>query len=58
MKREAYERQEGICVACEEHFDIKEMEADHITPWDEGGKTNAENCQVLCKDCNRKKSKK
>lgn len=58
MKREAYERQEGICVACEEHFDIKEMEADHITPWSEGGKTNAENCQVLCKDCNRKKSKK
>jgi 5-methylcytosine-specific restriction endonuclease McrA len=34
------------------------MEADHITPWHEGGKTNAENCQMLCKDDNRRKSGK
>ena len=58
MKREAYERQKGICVKCQEHFEIGEMEADHITPWHEGGKTNAENCQMLCKDCNRRKSGK
>lgn len=32
------------------------MEADHITPWHEGGKTNEENCQMLCKTCNRTKS--
>ena len=31
-------------------------EADHITPWSEGGKTNEENCQVLCRECNRRKS--
>ncbi len=24
------------------------MEADHITPWSKGGKTIAENCQMLC----------
>jgi hypothetical protein len=32
MKREAYERQKGICVKCKEHFELSEMEADHITP--------------------------
>jgi hypothetical protein len=56
QKREAYERQQGICAICKEHFDISEMEADHITPWVEGGKTNAENCQMLCKHDNRRKS--
>jgi hypothetical protein len=58
MKREAYERQKGICPKCGGHFEIGEMEADHITPWHEGGKTTAENCQMLCKDCNRRKSGK
>lgn len=58
MKREAYERQKGICIKCEESFAIEEMEADHITPWHEGGKTTAENCQMLCKQDNRTKSGK
>lgn len=58
MKREAYERQKGICAKCGEHFEINEMEADHITPWKEGGKTVAENCQMLCRECNRRKSDK
>ncbi|WP_354005871.1 HNH endonuclease [Fictibacillus terranigra] len=30
------------------HFELNKMEADHITPWHEGGKTTAENCQLLC----------
>jgi hypothetical protein len=58
MKREAYERQKGICVHCKQHFELEEMEADHITPWHLGGATIAENCQMLCKDCNRRKSGK
>ncbi|HEX9722300.1 MAG TPA: DUF262 domain-containing protein [Candidatus Paceibacterota bacterium] len=58
MKREAYERQKGVCIKCEERFDIEEMEADHIKPWHEGGKTTAENCQMLCKQDNRTKSGK
>ena len=58
QKREAYERQKGICPACSEHFEIDEMEGDHITPWREGGKTTAENCQMLCKEDNRRKSGK
>lgn len=56
MKREAYERQNGICAKCNKHFELDEMEGDHITPWHEGGKTNAANCQMLCKDDNRRKS--
>lgn len=58
QKREAYERQKGICVVCKEKFEIEEMEADHITPWHEGGKTSSENCQMLCREDNRRKSGK
>lgn len=56
MARTAYERQKGICSKCGKHFEIEEMQADHITPWSRGGKTTAENCQMLCSDCNRRKS--
>ena len=55
MKREAYERQQGVCPRCGKQFAFEEMEADHITPWHLGGKTIAENCQMLCKECNRRK---
>lgn len=58
MKRESYERQKGICPICKQHFEIEEMEGDHITPWSQGGKTEASNCQMLCKECNRRKSDK
>ncbi len=57
--REAYERQNGICPKCnapDNHYELKEMEADHIAPWSQGGKTIASNCQMLCKEHNRLKS--
>ena len=56
QKRAAYERQKGVCAKCGEHFEIKQMEADHIIPWSKCGKTIPENCQMLCLDCNRRKS--
>jgi hypothetical protein len=68
-KRSAYERQKGLC-ANKTHcltpgnsdgkkvFDIAEMEADHITPWSKGGKTDPANCQMLCLRCNRQKGGK
>jgi hypothetical protein len=56
QKRESYEKQNGICKACNLPFKLEEMEADHITPWHQGGKTSPENCQMLCKNCNRTKS--
>lgn len=58
VKQKVYERQAGICVKCQKHFDVSEMEADHIKPWHERGKTVEENCQLLCKDDNRRKSGK
>lgn len=66
-KRAAYERQNHKCAngsRCRtpgnddgQHvFEIGEMEGDHIKPWSKGGKTIAENCQMLCIPCNRDKS--
>ena len=56
MKREAYERQNGICPKCNQHFEFDQMEGDHIIPWSKGGKTTAENCQMLCRRDNGIKS--
>ena len=56
MKRKAFQVQEGICKSCEKEFELENMEGDHITPWVEGGRTVAENCQMLCRECNRRKS--
>ena len=58
QKLKVYTRQNGVCPICGERFQIEQMEADHITPWCEGGKTIEENCQMLCKSCNRRKSSK
>jgi hypothetical protein len=60
QKREAYERQNHRCPYCEaegvdREWEIDEMEADHITPWHEGGRTIPENCKMLCKPHNRQK---
>lgn len=66
-KRAAYERQNHKCAngsRCrtpgnddgQHAFEIGEMEGDHIKPWSKGGKTIAENCQMLCMPCNRVKS--
>jgi hypothetical protein len=56
QRRAAYERQSGVCPSCSKHFEFSEMEGDHITPWHLGGKTLPDNCQMLCKDCNRRKA--
>ena len=58
MKHKVYEKQKGECVICKKPFDLSGMEADHITPWHEGGKTTEENCQLICKNDNRRKSGK
>ena len=53
-----WEEQGHKCVLCGKEFDLEFMEGDHITPWAEGGRTVIENCQMLCRDCNRRKGKK
>ncbi len=58
MRIKAYEKQKGKCAICKKTFTIEEMEADHIIPWHDGGKTDEKNCQMLCRECNRHKSGK
>ena len=36
-------------------WDLKEMDADHVTAWSNGGSTDINNCQMLCKTHNRSK---
>ena len=36
-------------------WDLKDMDADHVTAWSKGGETSIENCQMLCKTHNRAK---
>ena len=36
-------------------WSIKEMDADHVAAWSKGGRTLAENCQMLCKTHNKSK---
>ena len=47
---------QGVCPTCGKHCPIEEMEGDHTKPWHEGGRTIAENCQMLCVPCNRAKA--
>lgn len=54
----AYSKQEGLCPVCHEHYEFDDMEGDHIRPWSKGGRTIPENCQMLCRDCNGKKTDK
>lgn len=56
QKRTAYQKQKGVCPKCKQHFELKEMEGDHIVPWSKGVKTILNNLQMLCKKCNGIKS--
>lgn len=58
IKLAAWERQQHLCALCGKEFDYEFMEGDHITPWKEHGKTVIENCQMLCRECNRRKGSK
>ncbi|MCR2063940.1 HNH endonuclease family protein [Campylobacter helveticus] len=70
IKRAVYEKQGGVCANSDGHIkgvkcpheneklELEQMEADHRIPWSKGGKTEKENCQMLCVECNRAKSDK
>lgn len=36
-------------------WELKEMDADHVTAWSKGGATDIDNCQMLCQTHNRAK---
>jgi len=50
MKQKVYEKQKGTCVHCKKHFELEEMEADHITPWHERGKTTEKIAKCYAKN--------
>ncbi len=52
----AYEKQLHKCIYCGKTFEFNEMHGDHILAWSKGGTTTPDNCQMLCRDCNLKKS--
>lgn len=70
-KRVVYEKQtqdaksKGIsnCPLCalghdntkDKIWELKEMDADHVTAWSKGGATDIDNCQMLCQTHNRAK---
>lgn len=58
-----YEAQDHKCPYCVSEgknieYDFADMDADHIIPWSKGGKTERDNCQMLCKHHNRSKGAK
>jgi 5-methylcytosine-specific restriction endonuclease McrA len=53
LRRAVFERDGGRCVECGGNFNIQ---YDHILPVAHGGATTLENLQLLCADCNRRKS--
>lgn len=55
-----YHKQKGICPVCNKHYDLGEMEADHINPfaWGKDGWSSSNNLQMLCRHDNRIKGEK
>ena len=58
IKLAVWEAQNHVCPICGKEFDMEFMEGDHITPWRDGGRTVIDNCQMLCRECNRRKGAK
>ena len=58
IKLAVWEQQGHRCATCGKEFDFEFMEGDHITPWRDHGRTVIENCQMLCRECNRRKGAK
>ena len=54
-KRLLYGEQGGNCGGCGEHFQIQNLEIDHIIARGKGGTDHIDNLQLLCGHCNRVK---
>lgn len=54
-RRRLYGEQEGRCNWCRTHFEIGNLEVDHVIARAAGGTDHRENLQLLCGRCNRVK---
>ncbi len=54
-KTRLYGEQEGYCNGCGEHFQMRNLEVDHIIAETSGGTDHIGNLQLLCGHCNRVK---
>ena len=54
-KRHLYGEQGGDCAGCATHFELRNLEVDHIVPRAKGGTDHLSNLQLLCGHCNRVK---
>lgn len=55
---DVYAEQNGICYICNNKFNFKEMELDHVVPLAKGGLHQKTNCKMACTRCNRSKGAK
>lgn len=56
-----HRRSGGMCETCgrrmnEIRNDPLQATIDHVIPSSKGGKSSVENCKLVCKDCNNRKS--
>ena len=52
-RRRLYGEQSGNCAGCNEHFEARHLEVDHIIARLKGGTDAPDNLQLLCGNCNR-----
>ena len=52
-RKKTYGEQEGHCNGCRTHFELRNLEVDHIIARNDGGTDHIENLQLLCGNCNR-----
>ena len=54
-KTKLYGEQQGYCNGCSTHFEMRNLEVDHIIGRKVGGTDHLDNLQLLCGSCNRVK---
>lgn len=58
LREKALMNQNWQCALCATKISLDTSHADHIKPYSKGGKTTIDNLQMLCPNCNLRKSNK